>query len=134
MPYDIYTKLFDAMIWPVISYGAAVWGTRKYSCIDAVQMKAQRFFLGTGKYTPSDAVAGDMGWVPTFIKQYKSICNEKRDNKQCLLDTPRRVTFNNKRLISKRKSQRKNIHIYIYVSHMALLRITKGNYSDNISP
>ena len=74
MPYDIYTKLFDAMIWPVISYRAAVWGTRKCSCIDAVQMIAQRFFLGTGKYSLSDAVAGDMGWVPTFIKQYKSIC------------------------------------------------------------
>ena len=31
------------------------------------------------------------------------ILNEKRDNKQCLFDTPRRVTVNNKRLISKRK-------------------------------
>ena len=41
-----------------------------------IQIKAQRFFLGTGKYTPSDAFAGDMGWVPTFIKQYKSICNQ----------------------------------------------------------
>ena len=61
-----------------------------------------------------------------------NICNEKRDNKQCLLDTPCRVTFNYKRLISKRKSQRKNMHIY--KSHMALLRITKGNYSDNILP
>ena len=76
MPYNISTKLFDSMVWSVISYGAAVWGTRKYSCIDAVQMKAQRFFLGTGKYTPSDAVAGDMGWVQTFIRQYKSVCNQ----------------------------------------------------------
>ena len=38
--------------------------------------------------------------------------NEKRDNKQCLLDTPRRVTVNNKRFISNVKSQRKNMHIY----------------------
>ena len=60
-----------------------------------------------------------------------AVKNEKRDNKQCLLDTPRRVTFNNKRLKSKGKSQRNNVHIY--KSHMALLRITKGNYSDNIS-
>ena len=36
--------------------------------------------------------------------------NEKY-NKQCLLDTPRRVTVNNKRLISNLKSQRKNMHI-----------------------
>ena len=38
--------------------------------------------------------------------------NEERDNKQCLLDTPRRVTVNNKRFISNVKSQRKNMHIY----------------------
>ena len=34
--------------------------------------------------------------------------NEKRDNKQCLFDTPRRVTVNNKRLLSKcKKSEKK---------------------------
>ena len=43
---------------------------------------------------------------------YKINRNEKRVNKQCLLDTPRRVTVNNKRLIYQNaKSQRKNIHI-----------------------
>ena len=41
-----------------------------------VQFKAQRYFLGTVKYTPTDAVAGDMGWTPTFIRQYKCICNQ----------------------------------------------------------
>ena len=38
--------------------------------------------------------------------------NEKRDNKQCLLDTPRRVTVTNNRLISKHKKSEKNLHIY----------------------
>ena len=42
----------------------------------------------------------------------KPVKNEKRDNKQCLFDTPRRVTVNNKRLLSNVKSQRKNVHIY----------------------
>ena len=44
--------------------------------------------------------------------QLGSCKNEKRDNKQCLLDTPRRVTVNNKRLISKCKKSEKNMHIY----------------------
>ena len=57
--------------------------------------------------------------------------NEKRDNKQCLLEPPPRVTVTNKRLISKHKSQRK---ICIYTKTIALLRITKGNYSNSISP
>ena len=38
--------------------------------------------------------------------------NEKRGNKQCLLDTPRRVIVNNKRLISKHKKSEKSMHIY----------------------
>ena len=41
--------------------------------------------------------------------------NEKRDNKQCLFDTPPppcRVTVNSKRLVSKHKKQRKNMHIH----------------------
>ena len=40
--------------------------------------------------------------------------NEKRDNKQCLLDTPRRVTVNNKRLLSKcKKSEKKCAYMYL---------------------
>ena len=53
--------------WSVIAYGASVWGTRNFSCIDAVQNRTQRYFLGTGKYTPTAAVAGDMGWEPPII-------------------------------------------------------------------
>ena len=47
--------------------------------------------------------------------------NENRNNKQCLLDTPR-VTVHNKRLISKCKKSEKK---YAYTKVMALLRITK---------
>ena len=32
-----------------------------------------RFFLGTGKYTPTAAISGDMGWVPPIVKQWKCI-------------------------------------------------------------
>ena len=60
---------------PVISYGAAVWGTKQFSCINAVHHRAMRFFLGTGKYTPNVAVQGEMGWKPIIIYQWKSICN-----------------------------------------------------------
>ena len=28
MPFDVYCKLYDAMVWPVISYGTAIWGDR----------------------------------------------------------------------------------------------------------
>ena len=48
----------------------------------------------------------------TCMNEEDPIKNEKRGNKQCLLDTPRRVTVNNKRLISKHIKSEKNMHIY----------------------
>ena len=74
MPYDVYTKLYDAMVWPVVSYGASIWGVKSFSFFNAVQNHAMRFFIGTRKYTPTAAVSGDMGWKPAFVKQWKSIC------------------------------------------------------------
>ena len=59
--FDTYTKLYDSLVWSVISYGAAIWGTRVCSCINAVQHRAIRFFMGLGKYSPNDAINGDMG-------------------------------------------------------------------------
>ena len=58
------------VVYPVISYGAGIWGCKSYSCINAVQNRAMRFFLGVGKYTPVAALEGEMGWEPSFIKQW----------------------------------------------------------------
>ena len=66
MPYEVYTKLYDTYLQPVISYGAAIWGVKQYSCISAIQNRAMRILLGTGKYTPSMAVVGDIGWKQVF--------------------------------------------------------------------
>ena len=75
MSYDVFSKLYDTLVWPVISYGAAIWGSKSFSCINAVQNRAMRFFLGVGKYTPTAAVSGDMGWDPACIKQWNCIGN-----------------------------------------------------------
>ena len=56
-----------------------------------------------------------------------TIGNEKRDNKQCLLDIPA-----GKQSIIKDSYQNK-ICIYIYKA-IALFRITKGSYSNSIGP
>ena len=76
MPFDVFTKLFDALVWPIISYGAAIWGSKSFSCINAVQNRAMRFFLGTGKYTPTAAVFGEMAWEPPIVKQWKCISSQ----------------------------------------------------------
>jgi hypothetical protein len=48
-----------SLVWSTISYGAAIWGTNEYSCINAVQNRAMRFYLGVGKYTANISVIGD---------------------------------------------------------------------------
>ena len=85
MPFDVYNKLYDALVWPVIAYGADVWGDRPYSCIEAIQNQAMRFYLGVSRYTPSAGVAGDMGWTPTFIRQWKSVLPNSRINKRIFM-------------------------------------------------
>ncbi len=62
VPYDCFTKLYNALVQPIIDYGASIKGTKEYTCVAAVQHRACRFFMGVGKYTPNCAVQGDMGW------------------------------------------------------------------------
>ena len=58
--YHVFKKLFDSLVSPIIEYGDAIWGYKSYSCINAIQFRACRFFLCVGKYTPNTAVMGDM--------------------------------------------------------------------------
>ena len=73
LPFKCYTKLYDSLVWPIIEYGASIWGNTTRSCIVAVQNRASRYHLGVGKYTPNLAVQGDIGWVPTQVRQWKSL-------------------------------------------------------------
>jgi len=73
VPCNVDSKLYDSVVWPVINYSAPLWGARTYSCINAVHNRAQRFFLGVGKYTPNDGISGDMGWIPPQVRQWKSV-------------------------------------------------------------
>ena len=75
MPYNVYSKLYDSLVWSVVAYGAAIWGTQTFSCIEAVQHRAMRVFLGTTRNTPSAAMAGDMGWQPVHIRQILAVSN-----------------------------------------------------------
>ena len=75
MPFDVYSKLYDSLVWPVIAYGAALWVDRTFACIDVVQSRAMRFYLGVGIYTPTAAVTEDMGLELAIVKQWKCVGN-----------------------------------------------------------
>ena len=76
LPFSSFTKLFDTMVWSVVSYGAAIWGTRQFNCINSIQLRAARYFMGVGKYTPNAAVMGDTGWKPTITRQWEVVIRQ----------------------------------------------------------
>jgi len=88
MEYNVFKKLYDNLVQPIITYGAAIWGLQDYSCIKAVQHRAGRFYLGVGKYTPTDAVLGELGWKPISIIQREAALRQWK----------RFVTMSNSRL------------------------------------
>ena len=63
------------LVWPVIAHGAATWGDRNFACIESVQNRAMRYYLDVCRYTPTAAVAGDMGWDPVHVRQWKFVGN-----------------------------------------------------------
>ena len=71
--YDVFTTLYESVVSPVVEYGAVIWGTKNYTCINAVKHRAGRFFLGVGKYSPNNVVMGNMGWFPIVLKQWKTV-------------------------------------------------------------
>ena len=76
MPYETYNRLFHNLVLPVLEYGSPCWAYKDHSCINAVQMRAGRFFLGVGRYTPSLGVLGEMGWLPVKANCWISIIRE----------------------------------------------------------
>ncbi|MES9880125.1 MAG: reverse transcriptase family protein [Sedimenticola sp.] len=73
MPFGVYSKLYDSLVWPIVAYGAAIWGDRSYACINTVHNRAMRYYLGVGRYTPNAALGGEMGWTPPYVRQWKSV-------------------------------------------------------------
>ena len=46
LSHDIYKKLFDVTVEPVMEYGCEVWGTKPYECYSTLQHHAKGTFLG----------------------------------------------------------------------------------------
>ena len=73
MEYSVFTKLYELLIVPILMYGSAVWGFKKYKWLNSVQMRAAKVFLGLGKRAPNNAVIGDLGWSSCFVRQLGEI-------------------------------------------------------------
>lgn len=70
MSYDVYTRLYESLVEPVMFYGAGIWGLSEQKCVNYIQNKACRYFLGCYKNTSNIATRGDMGWMSPITKQH----------------------------------------------------------------
>lgn len=73
MSYGLYTHLYNALVSPVLDYGSGVWGHKQFSPLNAVEHRAQRFFLHVPSKTTNLAVQGEMGWVPCHDRHILNI-------------------------------------------------------------
>ena len=67
---DIWFKLFDSLITPIITYGAEIWGTQIHNPIENVQIRFCKYILGVSKNCNNNAVLGECGRYPMYITYY----------------------------------------------------------------
>lgn len=51
--YSTYSQLYQACVWPILSYAAGVWGCKDAKKVEAVQNRAIRCFLGVHAFAPT---------------------------------------------------------------------------------
>ena len=64
---QIFYKLFDAQVMPILLYGSEVWGLKGCKNIESVHLYALKTFLNVSRRTPNDMVYGETGRYPVFI-------------------------------------------------------------------
>jgi hypothetical protein len=65
---EIFFKMFDSQINPIILYGAEIWGLQKHNNLEKAQLSAVKKLLNVSSKTPNDLVYGETGRRPMFIE------------------------------------------------------------------
>ena len=84
---EVFQTLFEALVCPVMDYGSAIWGTKKYQKCETIQNRAMRTFLGVTKATPVVGMYGELGWLPPRYRHQISCV--KLWYRLCLLEKER---------------------------------------------
>ena len=66
---NVYTKLVETIVKPVLFFCSGIWGLTKFSEIETVLNKACRYFLGVIKHCSYVSSMGDLGWSSCEVKQ-----------------------------------------------------------------
>jgi hypothetical protein len=75
MSYNIYCKLFNTCVSPILEYGCEVWGTKEFKACNKIQNKAIQFFLGVNRFTPNVGLFCESGWTRCKYLQWIKVFN-----------------------------------------------------------
>lgn len=65
---DVFFKIFDAQVLPVLMYGAELWGYQRFEALERIQAFACRRLLNAGSRAPRVMVLGDLGRLPVYVQ------------------------------------------------------------------
>jgi len=68
--YKTFEVMYNSGVKPVLEYGSGVWGHVNGNCINSIQNRAMRFYLGVHKFSPNLALCGDLGWLTPKLSRY----------------------------------------------------------------
>ena len=67
LPQNIYFKLFDMKVMPVLLYGSELWGYAEIETVEIVHRYACKRFLCVGQKSCNAAVLAECGRIPVFV-------------------------------------------------------------------
>ena len=73
--FSTFSKLFDAMVVPVMDYGSAIWGFKDFPQCNRIQNRAMCYYLGVHSRAPIAGMQGDIAW---FLPKYRRYINMLR--------------------------------------------------------
>ena len=68
---DIFFKMFDCQIQPILTYGSEIWGqSDNHESVERVHLSALKKFLGVNSKSPRHLIYGETGRHPLFANTY----------------------------------------------------------------
>ena len=72
---DLQIKLFNTLVEPILTYGCAIRGARKFDCLEKVLLKFCKGLLGVPPSATTAAVLGELGQFPMWMTTQLRVIN-----------------------------------------------------------
>ncbi len=70
MYYELYKKLYDTCITPVMDYCGAMWGFKDYDKFNTIHNRVIRAYLRVHRFSSNIAIQGDLACITPVIRRH----------------------------------------------------------------